>query len=129
MRRKDRRHTHQVELRDAGAPGRPVEVRYLLAVFADALGEKDLLRDVRVAHRASRTPLTCSPGTHNLRSRRKAISSVDAGEQLPRLDRLPGGDVDLGDGARARGLARVPHLHRLAPEDALPALNGRPLPG
>src|ERR1051326_7706246 len=51
MRRKDRRHTDEVELGNARRSERHLEAGELLAVLTDALGEKDLFRDVRGTHR------------------------------------------------------------------------------
>src|SRR5437870_3794749 len=57
--RKDRRHAHQVVLRDAGRAQRHLEARELLAVLADTLGQVDLLGNVRDAHRRELvSPLT-----------------------------------------------------------------------
>src|SRR5438034_129336 len=57
--REDRRHAHQVVLRNPGRAQRHLEARELLAVLADALGQVDLLGNVRDAHRPGWTsPLT-----------------------------------------------------------------------
>src|SRR5439155_764787 len=45
--REDRRHAHQVVLRNPGRAQRHLEARELLAVLADALGQVDLLGNVR----------------------------------------------------------------------------------
>src|SRR5262249_4320894 len=51
VRWEDRRHPHEVVRRDARAAERHLEARELLAVLPDTLGEVELLRNVRDAHR------------------------------------------------------------------------------
>src|SRR5438034_371795 len=70
--RENRRHAHQVVLRDAGRAQRHLEARELLAVLADTLGQVDLLGNVRDAHRrrlvSPPNTIVPAPRTHSIRA-------------------------------------------------------------
>src|SRR5436309_8925923 len=87
MRRKDRRHTDEVELCDARRPERHLEAGQLLAVLADALGEKDLLRDVGATHHAAlASPLTESCLTHKFAGHYSPPTPGGSQLRLPHLE-------------------------------------------
>src|SRR3989442_15718850 len=126
MGRKDGRHTDEVELGDARRPERHLEAGELLAVLTDALGEKDLFRDVgdthctafgespnrivphpqvcRLIYSASHTwRLNSASHTWRLDPPPTPGGSLQPHEELARLDRLARADAHLGHGSGPRG--------------------------